>query len=126
MHTYRMLITPEELELHLVPILKRNGSEIPPSGCYIAAVEFNEAGEVVAYQMAQNALFLEGLWARDHSAHLLPLYRLVTDYLVNTLKAERYLTLTRQDEQGNRIGRLAERLGFERMNWNIFRRKQCP
>lgn len=125
MHEYRMLTTVDELETHLIPVLKANGSEIPPTNCFVAAVEFDEAGQVVAYQMLQNAIFLEGLWARDSSAHLLAVYRAASKFAAETLGATRVLTMTRQDETGNRIGRIAEKLGFERMRWNIFRRKQC-
>lgn len=125
MHTYRLLTTQDELDTHLIPILNRNGSEIPEPGCYIAAVEFDENEEVIAYQMLQNALFLEGMWAKDHSAHLLRLYRMANQYAVETLKAGKVLTMTRMDDGGNRIGRIAEKLGFERMNWNVFRRKEC-
>lgn len=125
MHTYRFLASQEELDRHLVPVLQRNGSEIPAPGCYVAAIELDENGEVVAYQMLQNAIFLEGLWARDASAHLLHLYRMANQYAVETLHVGTVMTMTRQDEAGNRIGRIAERLGFERMKWNVFRRKEC-
>lgn len=124
MRSYRLLTTQDELDRLLLPVMKRNGSEIPAPGCYVAAVELDEAGEVVAYQMLQNAIFLEGMWARDHSAHLLSLYRMANKYAVETLGAGKVLTMTRNDEAGSRIGRLAERLGFERMNWSIFRRKE--
>jgi len=124
-HTYRLLATQGELDRHLLPILRRNGSEIPSPGCYVAAVEFDENGAVVAYQMLQNAIFLEGLWARDSSAHLLRLYRMAGQYAVDTLHVGSIMTMTRQDEAGNRIGRIAEKLGFERMKWNIFRRREC-
>ena len=123
MHEYRMLTTPEELERHLMPILRANGSEIPPSNCFVAAAEFDEQGNVVAYQMLQNAIFLEGLWARDASAHLLAVYRAASRYATETLGAGRVLTMTRDDETGNKIGRIAQKLGFEKLRWNIFRRK---
>ncbi len=123
MHEYRILTTTEDLEAHLVPVLRRNGSEVPPAGCFLAAVEFDECGQVVAYQMMQNAVFLEGLWARDHSAHLLTLYHMASRYLTDTLQIPRFMTMTRDDEQGFRIGRIAEALGFEKMRWNIFRRR---
>jgi len=119
---FRMLTTREELEEILVPVLKANGSEIPPIDCYVASVELDEAGKVLAYQMMQNALFLEGMWARDGSAHLLTLYRMCAEF-AGKVGAERFMTMTRQDAAGERIGRIAERLGFERMPWNIFRRK---
>jgi len=36
---------------------------------------------------------------------------------------EKPLTMTRKDAKGERIGRIAQKLGFEQMEWNIFRRK---
>lgn len=124
MHTYRILTDQSELDKHLVPIFQDNGSEIPPSGHYVAAVEFDENGVVVAYQLMQNAIFLEGLWARDTSAHLLAVYHAAEKYITETLKVDRWLTMTRNDEQGNRIGKLARKLGFKQMDWLIFRRQK--
>lgn len=122
MHDFKLLISQADLDKHLMPILRTNGAEIPPEGCYAAAVEFDESGEVVAYQMLQNAIFLEGLWSKDDSAQLLRLYRMATKY-AESLGAKRLMTMTRNDEKGNKIGRIAEALGMEKMNWNIFRRK---
>jgi hypothetical protein len=121
---YRILEKQEELNEHLLPVLKRNGSEIPKDGCYVAAVEFDERGRVIAYQMVQNALFMEGLWAEENTgAHLLALYRIAAQYAKERLGADRIMTMTRCDDTGNRIGRIAQKLGFEKLNWNIFRRK---
>lgn len=122
-HTFRLLTEQSELDKCLVPILERNGSEIPSPNCYVAAVEFDEGGDVVAYQMLQNALFLEGLWARDHSAHLLKLYHMAAEFAENHLGAKRIMTMTRRDDAGKRIGRLAQKLGLEDMDWNVYRRK---
>jgi hypothetical protein len=119
----RMLTDPTELETYLGPVLATNGSEIPAPGCYIAAVEFDECGQVVGYQMLQNAIFLEGLWARDHSAHLRSLYNLAVKYAAETMGVKHIMTMTRTDEGGQRIGRLAQALGFIKQDWNIFRRK---
>jgi len=123
MHTFRMLTDPEELDVQLRPVLERNGSEIPASGCYIAAVEFDEDGQIVAYQMMQNAIFLEGLWAHDHSAHLRNLYNLAMKYAEETIGVKQIMTMTRNDEGGQRIGRIAQALGFVKQDWSIFRRK---
>jgi len=120
---YKILENQAELDEHLLLILKQNGSEIPKTGCYVAAVEFDEQGHVIAYQMLQNAIFLEGLWARDSSAHLLAVYRLAAKFAHERLGVDRVLTMTRCDDVGNRIGRIAQKLGFEKLNWNIFRRK---
>lgn len=121
MHTFKILAKQDDLDRVIVPILRTNGSETPPAGCYVAAVEFDESGTVVAYQLLQNAIFLEGLWARDNSANLRHLYNLGTRY-AKEIGAERIMTITRQDEAGNRIGKLAEALGLEKMNWNVYRR----
>jgi len=121
MHTYELLTDADELEARLKPILEANGSELPPRGCYAAAVEV-ENGEIIAYQMLQNAVFLEGLWAKDNSAHLRNLYNMAKTHAAS-IGAKRVMTMTRNDESGRRIGKLAEMLGFERMDWNIYRRK---
>lgn len=123
MHTYRLLTEQVELDKYLLPVLENNGSEIPKAGCYVAAVEFDESGSVVAYQMLQNAIFLEGLWSRDGSGHLLRLYHMANDFAEKTLGVNRIMTMTRRDEAGERIGRIAQKLGLEDMNWNVFRRK---
>ena len=125
MHEYRMLTTPAELEQHLIPVLKANGSEIPKAGCYVAAVEFDEQGNVYAYQMGQNALFAEGMWSRGTEGHPLRLFRMLDEWCEKEFGAPIPLTFTRCDKLGEKIGRIAEKLGFERMRWNIFRRKQC-
>ena len=118
----RLLSEASDLEKYLVPILEQNGLEVPPAGCYVAAVEFNDAGEVIAYQMLQNALFLEGMWSRDGVAHLLSLHNAVVNY-AEGLGAKRLMTMTRQDKQGEKIGKLAQRLGYELMPWNVYRKK---
>jgi hypothetical protein len=122
MHTYRLLTDPAEITAILVPVLESNGSEVPPAGCYVAAVEFDDAGAVVGYQIAQNGIFLEGMWSRG-DAHLLTLHNMVTKFVLDTLGVRGVLTMTRQDETGNRITRLAKKLGYEHMPWNVFRRK---
>lgn len=118
-----MLTEQSELDALIRPILEQNGSEIPSPGCYVAAVEFDEDGKVVAYQLLQNAIFLEGLWARDSSAHLRNLYNMATKHAAEKLGVKRVMTMTRQDEGGQRIGRLAEALGFTKMSLDVFRRK---
>lgn len=123
MHTYRLLTDPDELEAVLLPVLQENGAEIPKRGCYVAAVEFDENGHVVAYQMLQNALFAEGMWS-DGSGHPLRLFRMADEF-AKSLGGPIPLTFTREDETGQKIGKIAEKLGFERMRWNVFRRKQC-
>lgn len=120
MHTYKLIDEQDELDSVLVPVMQREGIDVPPAGCYVAAVEFDEDGGVVAYQMLQNALFLEGLWARNHSAHLRNLHNMAVKYAKEKLGAKRWLTMTRDDEQGQRIGRLAEALGYVKQQWNVY------
>ena len=122
-HTYRMLTDPDEIDAILRPILEANGSEIPGRDCCVAAVEFDEKGEVIAYQLLQMAPFLEGLWSKNSSSHLLKLFHMACKYATDILKSRSVMTMTRNDEKGNRIGRLAMALGLENMNWNVYRRK---
>ena len=125
MHTFRMLDTQADIDAILIPVLERNGIEVPPRGCFVAAVEMDEEGEVIAFQMLQNAIFFEGLWAKDSSANLRSLFHIALNHARSVLKVERVMTMTRDDDQGRRIGKLAQLLGFEPMNWNVFRRKPC-
>jgi hypothetical protein len=123
MHVYKLLKTPEELNQHLLPILKANGSEIPPEGCYIAEVEFDEQGGVVAYQMIQNAIFLEGFWSRDNTSHLRTLHNRAIK-TAQELGAKRVMAfLSTETESGKRLAGLSHLFGFELMKWNVFRRK---
>ena len=123
MHTYAMMTDVAEIEEKLVPVLKRNGSEIPPRGCFIAAVEFDEDGQVVAYQMLQNAVFFEGLWSQSSSAHLLKLWHMAEKYAKESLNVQRIMTMTRSDQMGSKIGRVARALGMEKMDLVVYRRK---
>lgn len=129
-HSYRILSTPEELERYIAPIMRSLGSDIPQAGHGVAYTEFDEQGEVVAFQILQTLTVAEGMWARDGSAHLLTLNRM----LLRDVKAEiekqglvgsgRCLfTMTRGDEQGLRIGRCAKALGYEETDWKVYRRR---
>lgn len=117
----RMITDPDELEQLLVPIMQREGFGIPQRGCYVAAVEFDEAGDVLTYQLLQNALFLEGMYARDGRSHLLSVHQMAVEH-AKQLGATSVMTLTKTDEQGERIGRCAKRLGYEQMPLKIYRR----
>lgn len=121
MRTYKVLSTQEELDRYLVPVLKANGSEIPAKGAYVAAVEM-EGEEIVAYQILQMCIFLEGLWSKDSSSHLLRVWHLAGEYARNKLGATGLMTMTRKDDKGNKIGRLAEKLGFTNLNLNVYRK----
>ena len=122
MHTYAMLTEQDDLDAHLLPVLRTNGSEIPAPGCYVAAVEFDEGGAVVAYQLLQNAIFAEGMWARDHSAHFLKLWHMAMDHAKDALGAASMMTLTKKDANGERIGGLVEHIGFKKQELNVYRR----
>lgn len=123
MHTYALLTEQDDLETHLLPVLQSNGSEIPAPGCYVAAVEFDEAGAVVAYQMLQNAIFAEGMWARDNSAHFLRLWHMAMDHAKEVLKVPSMMTFTKKDATGERIGNLVEHVGFVKKDLNVYRRR---
>ena len=123
MHTYAVLSEQDDLDKHLLPVLRTNGSEIPAPGCYVAFVEFDEAGGVVAYQMLPTALCAEGMWARDKSAHFLKLWHMAMDYAKDTLKSPTLMTFTKKDAAGERIGELVQHIGFEKKDLNVYRRQ---
>jgi hypothetical protein len=120
--SYRILAEQDELNQHLLPVLKANGSEIPTPGAYFAVVEFDDAGEVIAYQMIQRAVFLEGMWARDKTAHFRSIWNIAHDFLREN-HATGVMTFARNDTKlGLRIGRVAERMGCEKMPLSVYRR----
>jgi hypothetical protein len=121
--TERMVTDPDELERVLVPYMRQRGYDVPQRGCYVAAVAFNDAGEVCGYQMLQNAIFAEGLDASDPHVSLRKLGAMVIEYATKELKAAQMMTLTRDDAQGERIGKHAMRMGFELMPQKIYRRR---
>jgi hypothetical protein len=84
-------------------------------------VEFDDSGEVIAFQIIQNAIFLEGLWSKG--GNLLRLHKMVTQYAEEKLGAQRLMTMSRKDDTGEHIGRVARRLGYDEMPWTVYRRK---
>lgn len=120
---YRVIDNPAELERVLVPVLLANGSELPNLSTTIAVVEYDEAGEIAAYQLIQQGVFLEGMWSRDGNAHFLALWEMTRKVLVEQLDATGVMTFVRDDtELGDRIGRIAERMKFERLPLTVYRR----
>lgn len=119
---YKILREQEELDKHILPILKANGSEIPAPGGYIAFVEFDDSGEVTAYQLLQQAVFLEGMWSRYRGAHFRTLWNMAHQFLLDN-NATGVMTFARNDtEQGKHIGRVAELMGCEKMPVDVYRR----
>jgi hypothetical protein len=120
--TERLILDADELDSLVAPYLSRIGHEIPTRGSYIAAVALDERGEIVGHQLLQNALFMEGMGASDARVPLRKLHNMLADHAQQQFGATRLMTLTRSDEQGERIGRCAKRLGYEQMPWKIYRR----
>ena len=123
-HTFRVLTEYADQQKYIAPIMERMGSQIPAEGQGVIFAEFDEAGEVVAFQVLQSALFAEGLWARDGSAHLRTLWNMLLKWVDEFAggSGRGLLTMTRSDEQGQRIGRAVQRMGFRDTGWKVYRR----
>jgi hypothetical protein len=100
------------------------GSQIPTEGCGIVFAQIDDKDEVVAFQILHTqAFFAEGLWARDGNAHLRTLCNLMLKFLKeHGAEGRELLTMTRGNEQGERIGKAAKYMGFEPLDWKVFRR----
>lgn len=109
---------------HIQPIMEREGSQIPAEGCGIIFAQFGENDEVIAFQILHTrAVFAEGLWAKDGRAHLRSICNLMLKFLAeHGAEGRQLLTMTRGDEQGERIGKCAKYMGFEELDWKIYRR----
>jgi hypothetical protein len=123
-HTYQVLTDPADIEYYVQPIMRSIGSDTPAPGCGVVFAEFDANGEVVAFQILQSAIFAEGMWARDGSAHLRRIWNMTIDYARNLAGSGKdLLTMTRGDKQGNRIGRAVQRMGFKETGFKVYRRK---
>jgi hypothetical protein len=121
---FRILSAHSDQEKFIAPIMATMGSKIPAKDQGVIFTQFDDAGEVVAFQILQSGLFAEGLWARDGSAHLRTLCNMMLKYLEeNGLKGRTLLTMTREDASGERIGKAAEYMGFEQTGWKVYRRE---
>lgn len=120
---FRVLTTLEEWQ-PIKKILDEIGGQLPMENAAVIFAEFNEQNEVIAFQIVHSgALFAEGLWARDGSAHLRGIWRRMHAWLLERGgKGREFLTMVRGDETGERIGRVAERLGCEKTDWKVYRR----
>jgi hypothetical protein len=85
-----------------------------------------EDDEFVGFQLLQQALFAEGLWAKDGRVKLPHLVNMLFEYVDSLgVKPDKLLTMTRGDKQGERVGRFAKRMGFEETGWKVYRRVKC-
>lgn len=85
-----------------------------------------EDDEFVHFQLLQQALFAEGLWAKDGRANLRSTASMLIAYVEGLgVKPEQLLTMTRSDEKGERIGKFVKRMGFEDTGYKVYRRKKC-
>jgi hypothetical protein len=109
------------------PIMRSLGSDIPREGCGVVIAQIDDKGEVMAFQILQNALFAEGLWARDASANLRTVWSMtIAEAEKITGPDGELLTMTRDDEKGARIARAIKRFGFEDAGIRVHRRvKKC-
>lgn len=121
--SFRVLTEYADQEKHIQPIMKALGSDIPAAGNGIVFAQF-EGEELVAFQILQTMTIAEGLWAKDGRAHIRTLGNMVIDFFKLQGAAGRdLLTMTRGDEQGQRIGKYVKYMGFEELDWKVYRRK---
>lgn len=82
--------------------------------------------ELVHFQLLQQALFAEGLWAKDGRASLRTTASMLLAYVDGMgVKPDQLLTMTRSDATGERIGRFVRRMGFEDTGFKVYRRVKC-
>jgi hypothetical protein len=121
---FAVLTDYQEQVKYIQPIMREQGSDIPAEGNGVVFAQFDENGELVAFQILQQAVFAEGMWAKDGRAHLRTLGNMVIDFLKSKGAAGRdLLTVLRCDEQGRRIGRFVRYMGFEELDCKLYRRK---
>ncbi len=112
----------QEQVKYIQPLMHALGSDIPAEGHGVIFVQF-EGEEVIAFQILQQAVFAEGLWAKDGRAHLRTLCNNMLGFLRDKGAGGRQLlTMTRGDAQGTRIGKAAKYMGFEELDWKVYRR----
>jgi hypothetical protein len=125
-HTYRVLSTPAEWEC-LREIVEAQGSQLPVEGHAVIFCEFDDDNQPCAYQMMLTTVIAEGLWARDANTNLLRLWRMMFRHFDEHLGGNEgrvLLTLTRGTD--DKIGKTAERIGFEKQDFTVFmRRNKC-
>ncbi len=96
------------------------GKKLPNEGAAIFFTEFNDAGEVIAFQALQNAVFAEGLWSKDKHAHLRTIWGMVIKWVRENCGEGAELFTMAADEK---VARAAKAMGCEELPWKVFRRK---
>lgn len=119
MHAFKTLITPEE-QAPIKPILESMNSALPEPGNGVVFAEFDEHGEVVAFQILQNAIMAEGLWARDHHTNLRRIWNMLISWMKGNGCVGRDLFVIASTPK---IGKACESMGCEKMPWTIYRRQ---
>lgn len=121
MSRFEVLTDYNEQKRHIEPILKTLNSSLPAPGNAVIFAEFDDKGEVVAFQVLQQALMAEGLWARDHHAHLRKIWNMMREWLGKHGVVGRDLFVIASTPK---IGRACELMGCEEMkDWQLFRRQ---
>lgn len=122
-HLIEVWTEPEQWE-RIRGIVEAQDSSLPAAGHAIIFVEL-DGEEVITYQILHlNAIWLEGLWAKDGRAHLRSMWRAVEHWLRERVTTgSDVLTMVRKDEAGERIGKVAESLGCKELPVTVYRRK---
>lgn len=123
MHEFRILTKVDEWG-KIGEILAELGSQLPAEGQGIIFAEFDESGEIVAFQVLQYLLCAEGLWAKEGKpTNLRTLWKMLFKWIEdNTNKGEgRTLFTIATSPQMARVCRLMK-LRHVPKNWKLMRR----
>lgn len=122
-HLIEVWTEPEQWE-RIREIVEAQDSSLPAKGHAVIFVEL-DGEEVISYQILHlNAIWLEGLWAKDGRAHLRNLWRTVEKWLRERITTGTdVLTMVRKDESGSRIGEIAMKaMKCDELKVNVYRR----
>lgn len=120
---YAVLSKPSEWA-DVEAVMQSLGSTCPEEGQGVIFAQY-DGDELVAFQIVQTGLFAEGMWAKDGRANLLRLNRQALESVekqVGKGSGRCLLTITREDATGERIGKAARYLGYERIGV-VYRRQ---
>jgi hypothetical protein len=116
---FRVLTDYQTHKKLIEPLLVKMGKQLPAEGNAVYFVEFNEAGEVVAFQGLQNALFFEGLCSVDKHAHLRSLWNFALEWVKENASKGEVFTMAADEK----VVRAAKAMGCEELPWKVLRRK---
>lgn len=122
-HRFEVLEQPEDWK-QIQSIMENMGTQMPVKGSGIVFAEFNENDEVVAFQVVQNILCLEGLWAKDGNTNLRHIWHMIEEWMKEHIKDEIKGRTLFTIATTPKMARVAKIMGCENVpeSWNLMRR----